>query len=124
MQSGGLATATLASMLLACTFPASVRGSVRVPGATPAASSEPVSGAQVTMLCPEREPLVLGETDASGRFEHDVGAPFSNACWIVTEKSGLYSERVRVLDACAYSRRTDQCIEAVVTAHLVPRQAP
>lgn len=114
--------ASLASPL-ACGGPTpSVRGWVSTPPTAPGASPVAVPGARVTVLCAGREPQVLGATDDAGRFAREVDADVSNACWIVAEKPGFFSEKVRVLDACARSRAwVDRCSQIVVTAHLAPR---
>jgi hypothetical protein len=77
----------------------------------------------VTLLCPDREPLVLAETGGDGRFAAALDGDVWNGCWVVAEKAGFYSEKVRVMDACAYGRR-DRCASVVLDARLGPRPTP
>jgi hypothetical protein len=120
-----LVSCGIAAILPGCGGYSGICGTVRVhPDATEGAAL-PVTGARVTLACPgQSDPVFRVESDGSGRFEHPLREPVSNACLLVIEKPGLVARKIRILDVCVNSGRKDQCRVAVVTGHLVRLGAP
>ena len=120
----------ISTSVVACDPAVSLRVSVRstAPCASPtgpAYGTEPsVTGAQVTLSCPDEKEAVIGTTDATGQFAVLYAGLMDAACSVTVRKPGYEPQTFAVDELCVRRRSPTTCAGVVITADLSPQAAP
>lgn len=86
----------------------------------------PIADARVEVRCPDQPaPLLVGKTDATGRFDIGLGRTIPRACVVEVSHEGYATRRFTADDVCLYAldpsgKPFGECDMAGLSAELQP----
>lgn len=74
---------------------------------------ERITGAEIELHCPDRQPTILGETDEHGRFQRRAAREIPVDCRLTARREGYHPRSYDVAEVCADRTSDDEHCEYV-----------